>query len=217
MAFQVGKYLTEISSKPPPATALSSKAHCSIHPGMGTSKSPCPRFPTARGGAPLCFASVFFRVAGSSQPPLDSRSPMAYTQGEDREQWGWQLGPVSHLLHLPLRSPHLNAFYLHLWTPSGIFLPSLWSVDNPLCSLSFSLSSFQPGLTGRIHLFPFQKLSVTNTSAKGLVQAARGWWWDRHLNCSLCPSATSLYELMLKLFEVFNTNPRELVLKKINP
>lgn len=95
-----------------------------------------------------------------------------------------------------------------------IFLLLLWSMDNAVCFPSFSLSFSQPELTRRIHLFLFQKLPVTNISAKGLIQAARDWWGARCFDHSLSLSAMSLYELTLKLFKVLTAPLCELILKK---
>lgn len=92
-----------------------------------------------------------------------------------------------------------------------VFLFPLRSTDNDVCFPSFSLSFSQPELTRRIHLFLFQKLPVTNTSAKGLIQAARDWWGARCFDHSLSPSAMSLYELMLKLFKVLTVPLCELI------
>ncbi|KAI1241874.1 hypothetical protein IHE44_0005377 [Lamprotornis superbus] len=44
----------------------------------------------------------------------------------------------------------------------------------------------------------FTRLSVTNNSAKGLIQAARDWWGTRCSDHSLSLSAMSLYELISK-------------------
>lgn len=226
MAVQVGKNLTEMRLEPPPAAALSSNTAL-FFLGLHASKSPCPQSSTARirESPPTHIISVSFPVAGGFQAPWNSRSPRVYTQDgggicPGRGQRAVGLTTLS-CLSLASSSPQITpsachskmspcSFYLHFWTSSSF--PRC--TDNAICFPSFSLSFSQPELTRWIHLFLFQKLSVTNISAKGLIQAARDWWRARCFDHSLSPSAMSLYELTLKLFKVSTAPLCELILRK---
>lgn len=224
MAVQVGKYLTEMRMEPPPAAALSSNTAL-FFMGLHASKSPCPQLPIARIRAPLHIISVSFPVAGGFQAPWNSRTPRVYTQDGDGMCPGAGQRTVGlttlSCLSLASSSPQITpsachskmspcSFYLHFWTSSSF--PHC--MDNAICFPSFSLPFFQPEFTRWIHLFLFQKLSVTNISAKGLIQAARDWWEARYFDHSLSLSAMSLYELTLKLFKVLTAPLCELTFKK---
>lgn len=209
----------------PPAAALSSNTDL-FFLGLCVSKSPCPQSPMARIRAALHTTSVSFPVAEDFQAPWNSRTPRVYTQmgvayvlGEVKEQWVFVL-PLTCLIfpsdHPICMLPLFQDEFLLLVSPllGFVFLPPLQSTDNAVCFPSFFLSFSQPELTRWIHLFLFQKLSVTNISAKGLIQAARDWWGARCFDHSLSPSAMSLYELTLKLFKVLTGPLCELILKK---